>query len=339
MSGEKVGFMAEPDCGRGTVGIIWSCLTTMVLCTYTVQHLNVPSKPKSKGKKLLRKLGHILMTLMIPEFSAVEALDDFVWSWKHSKRIRDIRGWEGWSLKQSHLLHMDGIEWEEPSLDLSNSQNKSPVTFPSFPSNDMINERSKADGVAKMIAICQTSWFVITIIFRLSQRMPLSLLEVLTVSYIFCALIMFICWFERPRDIQFRIKIEKSLDWPTEIRDYRDDRYKNMSGSHLIAIFSVFAIIFCGIHIAAWAYDFPTTIESWLWRSFSIALFVISVLVWVMVLEPDLEVGAGLGLFLIFLYIPLRLYIIVESFLAFRSANPAIYTKVGWSSYWGHVGS
>ncbi|KAN0070916.1 hypothetical protein V8E54_011081 [Elaphomyces granulatus] len=336
MSGEKVGFVAEPDCGRGTVGIIWSCLTTIVLCTYTVQHLNVPSKPKSNGEQLLRKLGHVLFNLMIPELSAVFALEEFVWSWKHSKRVRDIRGWEGWSLKQSHLLHLGGIEWEEPSLDSSNSQNKSPATFSSFPSNDMISERSKADGVAKMIAICQTSWFVITIIFRLSQRMPLSLLEVLTVSYIFCALIMFICWFERPRDIQFRIKIEKSrLDWPTEIGDY-DSRYNHIvSGSHSSVIFSVFAIIFCGIHIASWAYDFPTTIESWLWRSFSIALLVISVLIYVTYKAGNEDLGA----FLILLYMPLRLYIIVESFLAFRSANPAIYTKVGWSSYWGHVGS
>jgi hypothetical protein len=109
-----------------------------------------------------------------------------------------------------------------------------------------------------------------------------------------------------------------------------------MSDSHLNVIFSVFAIILHGIHIAAWAYDFPTTIESWLWRISSIALLVISVLFYV------LTVTAGkmdLGIFLAFLYIPLRLYIIVESFLAFRSANPAIYKKVGWSSYWGHVGS
>jgi len=334
MSGEKVGFVAEPDCGRGTIGIIWSCLTTIVLCTYTVQHPNVPSKPKSKCGQLLSKLHDVLGTLMIPELPAVDALNDFVWSWKHSKRVRGIRGWEGWSLKQSHFLYMDGIEWEEPSLDLSNSRNKSPVTFSSFPSNDMISERSKADGVAKMIAICQTSWFAITIIFRLSKRMPLSLLEVLTVSYIFCALIMFICWFERPRDIQFRIKIEKSLDWPIEIRDHNGNT-SNMSDSHSNVIFSVFAIIFCGIHIAAWNYDFPTTVESWLWRIFSIALFVVSVLAKIL-LETDND---NLGAFIAVLYIPLRLYIIVESFLAFRSANPAIYTKVGWSSYWGHVGS
>jgi hypothetical protein len=149
---------------------------------------------------------------MIPELIAMGAMGDFVWSWKHSKGVQDVRGWEGWSLKQSHLLCMGGIEGEEPSLDLSNSQNKSPVTFSSFPSDDTVNERSKANGVAKTIAICQTSWFAITIIFRLSKRMPLSLLEVLTVPYIFCASIMFICWFEKPRDIQFRIKIEKSLD-------------------------------------------------------------------------------------------------------------------------------
>lgn len=149
------------------------------------------------------------------------------------------------------------------------------ATFSSFLSNDMINERSKADSVAKSIAICQTSWFAITMIFRLSERMLLSL-EVLTVSYIFCALLMFIRWFERPHDIQFCIKIEKSLDWPTEIRDYNG--YNNMSNPHFLVLFWVFALIFCGIHIVAWDYDFQTVLGILAWRTFNIALFVILVL-------------------------------------------------------------
>ncbi|KAN0070938.1 hypothetical protein V8E54_011103 [Elaphomyces granulatus] len=339
MPGETVGFVAEPNCGRGTVDIIWSCMTTIALCTYTVQHPNVPSKPKSMDKQLLHKLRCVLFTLMIPELMSVNALEDFVRCWKHSRRIRNIRGWGAWSLKQSHFLDMGGIEWKEP-IDSSNSQTKSTETVSLFPSNDMINERSKTDGVAKTIAICQALWFTTTMIFRLSKHTPLSLLEVLTVSYIFCALIIFICWFKKPCDIQFRIKIEKSLNFPTEIRDYDRNDYR-IANTLYYPIFSVFALIFCGIHIAAWNYAFPTFVESLLWRAFSITLFVIPVLVslisYLRVISKDFDVKWGV--IFIMLYVPIRLYLIVASFLAFRSANPAIYTKVGWSSYFGHVGS
>jgi hypothetical protein len=204
----------------------------------------------------------------------------------------------------------------------------------------MINERSKADGVTKAIAIWQTSWFAITIIIRLCKRMPLSLLEVLTISYVFCGLIIFICLFERPRDVQFHIEIERSLDWPAEIRDYNG--CNDMSDPHFLVIYWVFTFVFCAIHIAAWDYDFPTILESWLWRSFSIALFAISVLIYTLYLYRHSINGRFWGTlraFLAALYEPVRVYLIAESFLAFRSADPAIYTKVGWSSYWGHVGS
>ncbi len=34
MDQELIGFVAEPNCGRGTTGIIWNCVVTIILCTW-----------------------------------------------------------------------------------------------------------------------------------------------------------------------------------------------------------------------------------------------------------------------------------------------------------------
>jgi hypothetical protein len=37
---------------RGTFDILWSCIITLLICTWTVQHLNVPP-PRRKGTKTI----------------------------------------------------------------------------------------------------------------------------------------------------------------------------------------------------------------------------------------------------------------------------------------------
>ena len=35
---------------RGTIDILWSCLFTIIACTWTVQHLNVPEQCEAETK-------------------------------------------------------------------------------------------------------------------------------------------------------------------------------------------------------------------------------------------------------------------------------------------------
>ncbi len=36
-------FVSEPDF-RGTLGTLWRCLFTILACTWTIQHLNIPEQ-------------------------------------------------------------------------------------------------------------------------------------------------------------------------------------------------------------------------------------------------------------------------------------------------------
>jgi hypothetical protein len=65
--GMKTGWQDGPN-QRGTITILWSCLTTVIACTWTILHLNVPGSCDTIGWKILRKAKWMLVTILFPEF-------------------------------------------------------------------------------------------------------------------------------------------------------------------------------------------------------------------------------------------------------------------------------
>lgn len=43
----RVGWINEPN-GRGTWGILVTCISTLLICSWSVMHLNIPPKETSK---------------------------------------------------------------------------------------------------------------------------------------------------------------------------------------------------------------------------------------------------------------------------------------------------
>lgn len=67
---------------------------------------------------------------------------------------------------------------------------------------DQIKDRSKADGLKKMLVCAQALWFCIQCIARISQSLPVSLLELNTVGHALCTLVIYVFWWEKPLDIE-----------------------------------------------------------------------------------------------------------------------------------------
>ncbi|KAE8444555.1 hypothetical protein EG329_014479 [Mollisiaceae sp. DMI_Dod_QoI] len=93
---------------RGTINILWTSLSAMFLCTWSIQHLNVPRQRESRTWR--QKLGRILestnqkifwmaVTLVAPELLTGKALVDLI-SAKSSKQ--DMKA----------LAQLDGVEWD-----------------------------------------------------------------------------------------------------------------------------------------------------------------------------------------------------------------------------------
>jgi hypothetical protein len=75
-------WVADPS-GRGTWGILSSCIFTVALCVYTAIHLNIPAKTDSKCTLWLRKIKCVLIAIFGPEIVVLTALDQ----WPSAKRL------------------------------------------------------------------------------------------------------------------------------------------------------------------------------------------------------------------------------------------------------------
>ncbi|KAL3480417.1 hypothetical protein BJX99DRAFT_254720 [Aspergillus californicus] len=74
-----VGWTSEPP-GRGTLGLLTTCLTTILLCTWVVIH---PRVYTHEPHATLHKLSLLAKTLLAPEFIAVEGLQE----WAQCRRM------------------------------------------------------------------------------------------------------------------------------------------------------------------------------------------------------------------------------------------------------------
>ena len=74
-----------------------------------------------------------------------------------------------------------------------------------------IADRSKADPVAKALAILQASWLLVQCIARWSAHLPVSLLELNTLAHVCCALLIYLLWWRKPYDVH--VSITLSGDW------------------------------------------------------------------------------------------------------------------------------
>ncbi|KAL4816242.1 hypothetical protein BDW67DRAFT_191148 [Aspergillus spinulosporus] len=70
------------DNSRSSWDIVWTCLTTIFACTWTVLHMSVPRRNSSEGLVLARKLTMWTVALFAPEEILLIASDEFwrVWS-------------------------------------------------------------------------------------------------------------------------------------------------------------------------------------------------------------------------------------------------------------------
>src|SRR5579859_7524043 len=62
----RQGWQDEPD-GRGTISLVWSCLTTLFICVWAALHNNVPSKDDGDFTYFFRKLKWTFVSIIAPE--------------------------------------------------------------------------------------------------------------------------------------------------------------------------------------------------------------------------------------------------------------------------------
>ncbi|KAF8998949.1 hypothetical protein BDQ17DRAFT_1247029 [Cyathus striatus] len=197
---------------RSVLDILWSCLSTLFLCTWASVHPNVPDPEEEDWKAFWRKLKIMYASLMAPELVLTWAVRQFL----GARRIFNMYKSPGrnWTINHAQFLQMGGFH----SCSADHKGVISPmrfdallregkITFPNIKKEE-IQDKSKADGLSKIILIIQTLWFVIQCIGRHAQGLALTQQEVATLAVISSTFMLCIIWWHKPLDVQHPIYLD-----------------------------------------------------------------------------------------------------------------------------------
>jgi hypothetical protein len=347
------GFVPEPNCGRGTIGIIWSSLSTIVLCTYSALHLNLDTgEPRRRQNGFWHHLLYTLGAIIAPELCCLVAIRDFfearAISYESQKTEVPI------TISQAHLIIMNGVRIRKVNSEREaigqtilfswskfHSALKISKVWKHFPNNQHIHELSNSDHLSKIVATLQMIWFTTQIIARHVQGKTVSLLEVSTLAYVSMAIFTYLAWIYKPQGITnpVIIEVDETVDL-TEIQDSKIfNRVVAFDGRLHSLLWMVLLGIFSGVHCIAWNYPFGSVLQKWLWRicsilctAFGMSLHIGDFLNLDEISEDRVESVGVVG------YLVVRTCLIVLVFMSFRAAPASIYETVNWPSYFPSVG-
>ncbi|UNI21782.1 hypothetical protein JDV02_007738 [Purpureocillium takamizusanense] len=113
----------------------------------------------------------------------------------------ELESLSGGVLDQSHLSDGDnGEKTESPRLTLTARGVMLLASSGFVPrvTKAEIEDKSKANDLAKATVIVQATWMLVQVIGRLAAHLPVTLLEVNTVAHVLCAFAMYVFWWDKP---------------------------------------------------------------------------------------------------------------------------------------------
>ena len=346
------------SCGRGTSDILWTCLTTILFCVWTVIHLPVPCCSRFDKDKLLpgepsRSLRNwvirsgiipAVISVIAPEFLTYVAINEYLLARKSKKEIGQMK----WTLTHGFFLNMGGFCLETPSglrMQLDSTQidfaiRVSPEWLSKLENveEDHINDHAKSNPLTNIVACGQALWLVTQVLSRIRHHQAVTLLEVSTTAYAACALTAYVAWWKKPQNPTLPITILCPDDTLPQ-RGGRDYLYYHESSireytwagqhwnRHLVRtdgfvyawLFAFCAAIFGAIHVASWNIELLSDVEQWLWQGSTLYCCTVGLVYFLAFSFVELSlIGVALDLHDRVVWILVSIYVVARFFMIFE---------------------
>ncbi|CAA9957302.1 hypothetical protein PTMSG1_00910 [Pyrenophora teres f. maculata] len=203
------GWVSTPD-ERGTLDIVWSCVSTLFICLWSMLHLNVPSHKDSFWNIFWRKARWLLLGVLAPEVPMLFACGQ----WASAKRsVTDMRDLgfteEEWSIEHAYYADSGGFQLRTVdfiSIPITAKQihyliKHNIIGLPRVTKRE-IWDKSNADKVAKFLACFQTAWLTTQTIARAIQHLAITPLELSSIALALTTLTTLWYWLRKPLDVE-----------------------------------------------------------------------------------------------------------------------------------------
>jgi len=153
---------------------------------------------------------------------------------------------------------------------------------------DEIGDLNKGDIFVKFLAVSQISWLCFQLVTRVARKLPITQLEIVTLAFAVTSIITYALLYSRPKDVQTVRELDATkYPTPAEISQIaavgpeymfdlqRDISIPNSAGpttkeNDFTASVTAPLLLFGGLHLLAWNYEFPTPVEGILWQASAI---------------------------------------------------------------------
>ncbi|KIK01983.1 hypothetical protein K443DRAFT_97786 [Laccaria amethystina LaAM-08-1] len=190
---------------RSLTDILWSCFATIFACTWLSVHPNMPGPDEKPWKIALQRLEIMFWSIICPEMVICWACRQWFAAW----RLQDKYGGLGWTKTHGYFLQMGGfmlMDGDEKKGILTIHMfrellNEGRIAFPSITEVE-IEDRSKADSLAKGIPVLQTTWFIAQCISRSVQGLITTEVELITLALAALNGILYFLWWNKPLNVK-----------------------------------------------------------------------------------------------------------------------------------------
>ncbi|KAH9904330.1 hypothetical protein F4778DRAFT_732158 [Xylariomycetidae sp. FL2044] len=214
----RYSWVSSPDI-RGTMDIVWPCLTTVALCLWSMLHLNLPGPDDTDMTEFWRRLRWSLLGVLCPELPMLFAFSQLSSARQSVEDMKKVPDHPEWTITHGFYADSGGFV-----LDVVGSANF-PVTAkqmvflvrngyidrPSITQAD-IKDKSKADGLAKGLAFFQSAWLMTKFIGRAIQGLDTSPFELASAALILCSLASLCLWWHKPLNVRAPTIVQARTD-------------------------------------------------------------------------------------------------------------------------------
>jgi hypothetical protein len=279
--------------------------------------------------------------------------------WKVDSKNRDM----ALKLRKVHAedsLQFKGNIWALSAAQLALARNLGIIDRLPNLSKDELADKNKGDLLVKGFAILQIIWMLVQLVVRWYHQTPASQLEVMTLSFAACALLIYALLWSRPQGVETPVVIRGNRaprDGMKSLAEIKPGglwipRNLYTMPNHVVhhepamsVGFGAGTLLFGLLHLIAWDFTFPTQMEKLLWK---VSTFVtIAVPVAFVMIDVHLNLFRLNDLFgqawaRILLYLSLvaivvaRMFLLVESFRSLYFLPPSVF-KNTWASNIPHL--
>ena len=220
----------DPPNERGTFEILKICTLTVFLLCWSSVCTNLTSPRRGYWARFGTKLQLFLLAVLGPDFVLTLALGQCNAAYR-SKQAFKRGNYEGWTLRHCFFINMGGVHLEFPDRQVAGEStfpvdcdqllwlaSRNYICLPAI-STDDVNDRNKADSLARLIAVVQSLWFTADSLGRVGQGLAISTMELTTLSFVFLMTFCSAFWWRKPMDISRPLVIPVNVPLSTILRE------------------------------------------------------------------------------------------------------------------------